>query len=130
MPERTAPAGRVLRLRLESRHLGQQRHVLVYSPTGQSGAALPHVVCKLSGLVTEADWRRGLCAPDLRHVEQCLDAALAAFGPQRLMFGSDWPVCLLAASYDEVASLVERWAAARLSPAERDALWGGTAARC
>ncbi|MBE0628520.1 MAG: amidohydrolase family protein [Burkholderia vietnamiensis] len=93
-------------------------------------AALPHVVCKLSGLVTEADWRRGLCAPDLRHVEQCLDAALAAFGPQRLMFGSDWPVCLLAASYDEVASLVERWAAARLSPAERDALWGGTAARC
>ncbi|WP_269503104.1 amidohydrolase family protein [Burkholderia sp. IMCC1007] len=92
--------------------------------------ALPHVVCKLSGLVTETDWRRGLRAKDIRHIEQCLDAALDAFGPQRLMFGSDWPVCLLAASYDEVASLVERWAAARLSTAERGALWGGTAARC
>ncbi|MBM2767716.1 amidohydrolase family protein [Burkholderia anthina] len=92
--------------------------------------ALPHVVCKLSGLVTETDWRRGLRANDIRHIEQCLDAALDAFGPQRLMFGSDWPVCLLAASYDEVASLVERWAEARLSAAERGALWGGTAARC
>ncbi|HEF4753749.1 amidohydrolase family protein [Burkholderia multivorans] len=93
-------------------------------------AALPHVVCKLSGLVTEADWRRGLRASDIRHIEQCLDTALDAFGPQRLMFGSDWPVCLLAASYDEVASLVERWAESRLSAAERSALWGGTAARC
>jgi L-fuconolactonase len=46
------------------------------------------------------------------------------------MFGSDWPVCLLAASYDEVTSLVERWAESRLSAAERSALWGGTAARC
>lgn len=92
--------------------------------------ALPHVACKLSGLVTEADWRRGLRGQDIRHIEQCLDAALNAFGPQRLMFGSDWPVCLLAASYDEVASLVERWAESRLSAAERGALWGGTAARC
>ena len=92
--------------------------------------AMPHVVCKLSGLVTETDWRRGLRGQDIRHIELCLDAALDAFGPQRLMFGSDWPVCLLAASYDEVASLVERWAQARLSAAERDALWGGTAARC
>ncbi|MDR8732220.1 amidohydrolase family protein [Burkholderia pseudomultivorans] len=93
-------------------------------------AALPHAMCKLSGLVTEADWKRGLRAQDIRHLEQCLDTALDAFGPQRLMFGSDWPVCLLAASYDEVASLVERWAEARLSAAERNALWGGTAARC
>lgn len=46
------------------------------------------------------------------------------------MFGSDWPVCLLAASYDEVASIIERWAESRLSAAERNALWGGTAARC
>ncbi|KVL47770.1 amidohydrolase [Burkholderia cepacia] len=92
--------------------------------------ALPHVACKLSGLVTEADWKRGLRGKDVRHIEQCLDAALDAFGPQRLMFGSDWPVCLLAASYDEVASIVERWAESRLSAAERSALWGGTAARC
>ncbi|KWF19867.1 amidohydrolase family protein [Burkholderia pseudomultivorans] len=93
-------------------------------------AALPHVMCKLSGLVTEADWKRGLRAHDIRHIEQCLDAALDAFGPQRLMFGSDWPVCLLAASYDEVTSIVERWAESRLSTAERSALWGDTAAQC
>ena len=91
--------------------------------------ALPHVVCKLSA-VTEADWKRGLRGKDVRRIEQCLDAALDAFGPQRLMFGSDWPVCLLAASYDEVASIIERWAESRLSAAERTALWGGTAARC
>jgi enterochelin esterase family protein len=44
VPDRTAPAGQVLRLRLDSRHLGQQRHVLVYSPAGHAGATLPHVV--------------------------------------------------------------------------------------
>ena len=72
--------------------------------------------------VTEADWKRGLRGKDVRRIEQCLDAALDAFGPQRLMFGSDWPVCLLAASYDEVASIIERWAESRLSAAERTAL--------
>ncbi|KWI28262.1 amidohydrolase family protein [Burkholderia stagnalis] len=96
----------------------------------QALGALPHVACKLSGLVTEADWRRGLCARDLAQIERALDTALACFGPQRLMFGSDWPVCLLAASYREVAGLVERWAATRLSAAEQEAVWGGTAARC
>ena len=78
-------------------------------------------MCKLSA-VTEADWKRGLRGKDVRRIEQCLDAALDAFGPQRLMFGSDWPVCLLAASYDEVASIIERWAESRLSAAERTAL--------
>ncbi|TCW79794.1 amidohydrolase [Burkholderia sp. SRS-46] len=92
--------------------------------------ALPHVACKLSGLVTEADWRRGPHARDDAHIEQALDTALEIFGPQRLMFGSDWPVCLLAAPYHEVAARVERWAATRLSAAERQAVWGGTAARC
>ncbi|MGU7773503.1 amidohydrolase family protein [Burkholderia sp. MR1-5-21] len=96
----------------------------------QALGALPHVACKLSGLVTETDWRRGLRAQDMRHIERCLDAALEIFGPQRLMFGSDWPVCLLAASYDEVASLVERWAANRLSAGEQRAVWGDTAVRC
>ena len=61
-------------------------------------AALPNVWCKLSGLVTEAswsDWR-------IEDLKRFVDAALEYFGPQRLMFGSDWPVCLLAASYDRV----------------------------
>jgi L-fuconolactonase len=65
---------------------------------------LPHVACKLSGLVTEADWLRGLRQKDYDNIALCLDAALEAFGPQRLMFGSDWPVCLLAASYAKVAA--------------------------
>lgn len=46
------------------------------------------------------------------------------------MFGSDWPVCLLAASYDKVAEVVADWAVANLGKDEQDALWGGTAARC
>ncbi|RQR59624.1 amidohydrolase [Burkholderia sp. Bp9002] len=96
----------------------------------QALGALPHVACKLSGLVTEADWRHGLGARDLAQIERALDTALACFGPQRLMFGSDWPVCLLAAPYREVAALIERWAATRLSAHEREAVWGGTAARC
>ncbi|MPZ73699.1 MAG: amidohydrolase family protein [Nitriliruptorales bacterium] len=61
-------------------------------------AAQPHVFCKLSGLVTEADWRRWRPA-DLRpYAETVLDA----FGPQRVMAGSDWPVCELAADYTQV----------------------------
>jgi L-fuconolactonase len=68
-------------------------------------AALPNVFCKLSGLVTEADWETwtpAALAPYVQH-------ALAWFGDERLMFGSDWPVCLLAASYAEV---VDGYAAA------------------
>ncbi|MFL9881153.1 amidohydrolase family protein [Herbaspirillum rhizosphaerae] len=91
---------------------------------------LPHVACKLSGLVTEADWQAGLQQSDYEHIRICLDTALEAFGPQRLMFGSDWPVCLLAASYEKVAQLVADWADANLSGDEQTQLWGGTAARC
>lgn len=93
-------------------------------------AQLPHVTCKLSGLVTEADWQRGLQAQDLVHLRNCLDVALEAFGPQRLMFGSDWPVCLLAAPYAQVAQLVQDWSSANLGSADQAAVWGGTAARC
>ena len=92
-------------------------------------AALPHVVCKLSGLVTEADWRRGLQPQDFGHIERCLDTALDLFGARRLMFGTDWPVCLLAASHARVVATLERWSA-RLSTAEQDAIWGETAIRC
>ncbi len=61
-------------------------------------AVFPNISCKLSGLVTEAswsDWR-------IEDLKRFVDTALEYFGPQRLMFGSDWPVCLLAASYDRV----------------------------
>jgi L-fuconolactonase len=84
----------------------------------------PHVCCKLSGLVTEAAWR-GWRRADFTPY---LDVAVAAFGPERLMFGSDWPVCLLAGEYAEVVEIV-REHCGRLSVGEQAALWGGTAAR-
>ena len=66
-------------------------------------AELPNVWCKLSGLVTEADWKNWK-KEDFRPY---LDVVFGAFGPKRLMFGSDWPVCLLAASYQQVLEIIE-----------------------
>jgi L-fuconolactonase len=86
-------------------------------------ARLPNVVCKLSGLVTEAapDWT----VADLRpYAEVVLDA----FGPARLMVGSDWPVCLLAAGYDTVVATALGLIGS-LSPAERAEVTTGTATR-
>jgi L-fuconolactonase len=88
----------------------------------QEMAELPHVWCKLSGLVTEADWR----AWTPEQLRPYLDAALDAFGPSRLMFGSDWPVCTLAASYGDVLGLV-RDAIAEYSADEQAQILGKTA---
>lgn len=87
-------------------------------------AAEPNVFCKLSGMVTEAD-RRTWTTDDLRPYA---DVVLDAFGPSRVMFGSDWPVCLLAASYRQVVRTTEELTSA-LSAAERAEVFGGTAAR-
>jgi L-fuconolactonase len=81
-----------------------------------------NVYCKLSGLVTEADWNTWT-ENDLRPF---IDAVLECFGPKRLMFGSDWPVSLLACAYQKWVEVVER-ATASLSVSERDHLFGGTA---
>jgi L-fuconolactonase len=85
-------------------------------------AAAPNVAVKLSGLVTETaqDWT-------LEQLRPYTEALLEAFGPERIMFGSDWPVCLLAASYDEVFAAAQELTAG-LSAAERIAVFGGTAA--
>jgi L-fuconolactonase len=83
---------------------------------------LPNVSCKLSGLVTEADpmmWQVADLAP-------FVEIALQTFGPQRLIFGSDWPVCLLAASYADVVAAT-RELTAGLSTPERAAIFGGAA---
>jgi L-fuconolactonase len=87
-------------------------------------AAEPNVVCKLSGMVTEAHWTTWTVT-DLRPYA---DVALDAFGPDRLMFGSDWPVCLLAGTYTEVFSTA-RQLTDLLSDDERAAVFGGTAER-
>lgn len=87
-------------------------------------AALPNVSCKLSGLVTEADWVRW--TP--RALARYLDVALEAFGVERVMFGSDWPVCLVASSWARWLETIEAWLGL-LSPDERAAVLGGNAAR-
>jgi L-fuconolactonase len=81
-----------------------------------------NVYCKLSGLVTEADWNTWT-EDDLRPF---IDVVLECFGPKRLMFGSDWPVSLLACTYEKWIEIVER-STASLSDSERDRLFGGTA---
>ncbi|MCK0715863.1 amidohydrolase family protein [Chromohalobacter sarecensis] len=70
---------------------------------------LPHVACKLSGLVTEADWQHW----QPHELWPCLDVALEIFGEGRLLFGSDWPVCLVAGSYHDVFALIDDWAGER-----------------
>jgi predicted TIM-barrel fold metal-dependent hydrolase len=87
-------------------------------------AASPQVTCKLSGLVTEADHRRWT-VEDLR---PATDVLLDCFGPQRLMFGSDWPVCVVAGGWARWAAAAEELLA-RLSAAELDQVLTGTAAR-
>jgi L-fuconolactonase len=87
-------------------------------------ASLPNTVCKLSGMVTEADWGQW-SVEDLRPYA---DTVLDAFGPRRLMFGSDWPVCRLAATYAGVVTAAQDLTAA-LHPAERREVFAGTALR-
>lgn len=109
-------------------HLGKPRikarSLDDWLPHFRAASAFPNVVCKLSGMITEADWQ-GWTADDLRpYVRTALDL----FGPDRLIFGSDWPVCELAGTYAEVkGALIDALGA--ISEAERSAIFGGTAAR-
>ena len=83
-----------------------------------------NVFCKVSGMITEAshhEWK-----PD--DFRPYLDEVFEAFPVDRLMWGSDWPVCLLAGSYEQVFQLVDTYTAHLASP-QREALFGGTAAR-
>ena len=84
----------------------------------RSLAAYPNVYCKLSGMVTEADWQRW--QPE--DIFPYLDVVVEAFGADRLMFGSDWPVCLLAASYQKVIGLMDQYFAA-FSPEEKKQIY-------
>jgi L-fuconolactonase len=91
-------------------------------PRFREASGFSNVFCKLSGMVTEADWA-GWTADDLRPYVQ---TAIECFGPGRLMFGSDWPVCELAASYGEVRQALAD-ALGPISETERSAIFGGTA---
>ena len=87
-------------------------------------ASFENVVIKVSGLFTEADWKNWKAAdfwPYLEHVTK-------VFTPSRMMFGSDWPVCLLAATYRQSIDLMEQFTKS-FSDAERKDFWAGTANR-
>jgi L-fuconolactonase len=120
------------------RHFPNQRFVLDHlaKPQVKTGgfhpwkegikelAAHPNVHCKLSGLVTEADWNHW--QPE--DMAPYLDAAFEYFGPDRLMMGSDWPVCTLSGSYSRVIRLVKEYLNKHRQQ-EREAILGGNAER-
>jgi len=83
----------------------------------------PNVYCKISGLVTEADWKQWRAS----EFKPYLDVVFEAFGVERLMFGSDWPVCLLAAGYNQVVELIADYTR-DLAAAEREKIFGLNAA--
>lgn len=85
-------------------------------------ASFQNVYCKLSGMVTEADlknWKK-------EDIYPFIDKVLELFGPERLMFGSDWPVCLLAAEYSVLCDLVADYLA-KLTPLEQELIWSKNA---
>ena len=133
--ERELPAARVVAERLPELtlvvdHLAKPRiREGATEPWAGDLAALarhPNVACKVSGLVTEADWDAWTPTQLVPYVRHAVDV----FGPERLLFGSDWPVCLLAAGYDQVvAATAEALERAGLGPAERDLVLGANARR-
>jgi L-fuconolactonase len=86
-------------------------------------AEFPNVYCKLSGMVTEADWE----AWTAEQIAPYIEVALECFGAERLMVGSDWPVCTVAGSYSRTMNVVLDFLKGH-PDAERDAVLGGTAA--
>jgi L-fuconolactonase len=87
-------------------------------------AKFENVYCKLSGLITEADWQHWSASDFIPY----LDVVFSAFGPDRLMFGSDWPVCLLAGSYAQVVQLIRNYTES-LSDGQKAGIWGLNALR-
>jgi len=83
-----------------------------------------NVFCKLSGLVTEADWKQW----KTDDFKPYLDVIFNAFGADRLMFGSDWPVCLLAATYSQVKRIIEEYVKG-FSGSDKEKIFGGNATR-
>ncbi len=82
----------------------------------------PNVYCKLSGLVTEADWKGW----NYQQISPYLDIAGEYFGTDRLCFGSDWPVCLLAAKYEKVLEVITNFCR-QVSEIEKEKIWAGNA---
>jgi L-fuconolactonase len=87
-------------------------------------ATFSNVYCKLSGMVTEANWNLWT----YEDIMPFMDEVFEAFGPERIMYGSDWPVCLLAANYETQFSVIERYIS-QLTPSEKSNVLGENAKR-
>jgi len=85
-------------------------------------AQLPNVYCKISGVLTEADWNAWAYEDFLPYFDILFDV----FGTKRILFGSDWPVCLVAGNYEEVVKLVEKYIS-KFSKEEQAAIMGENA---
>jgi L-fuconolactonase len=109
-------------------HLAKPRikigHTAAWAAHIREIAQAPNVSCKLSGMVTEAHWNHW--RP--QDFEPYLDIVCEAFGPERLMFGSDWPVCLLAASYRQVVQILEEYLKSYPTSVQEE-VFGGNAAQ-
>jgi len=90
----------------------------------QAIAACKNVCCKISGMITEADWKTW----QEKDFKPYLDVVVHAFGPKRIMFGSDWPVCLVAGSYEKMMSIVNNYFAS-FTQHEQALFFGGNAMR-
>ena len=128
IPDCVAVAKAVPDLRFVLDHLGKPRIAAgerePWATDIRALAEAPNVTCKLSGMLTEADLERWTVA-DLRPYS---DLVLEAFGPDRVMFGSDWPVSTLGADYPQVVETTMQLTA-ELSEPEREAVFSGTATR-
>ncbi len=89
-----------------------------WAPKFEDLAGMDNVWCKISGLITEADWNSW--SPD--ELRPYLDFTFEKFGTKRLLYGSDWPVCLLAGSYKQVYELIEDYLAAFSDDEKRDVM--------
>ncbi len=87
-------------------------------------AKFPNVFCKISGIITEADWKKW--TPE--QIEPYLDIVFEAFGTNRIMYGSDWPVCLVAGQYSSVIGLIESYIST-LTISEKSQIMGLNATR-
>ena len=100
----------------------EERQISPWKENMQELARRPNVYCKLSGLATEANYREWTKA----QLKPYIDTVLSAFGPRRVMFGSDWPVCLVAVQYKQWVDIVAE-SISSLSKSEQERVWGGTA---
>ncbi len=96
---------------------GWEKHMRAFAES-------PNVYCKVSGMVTEADWTNWT----YEDFVPWLDIVFEAFGSDRIMYGSDWPVCMLAGTYAQVKGILERYLTP-YSTKEKEKIWGENAIR-